>query len=122
MENILDLLKQIKCKKCNNNLEIKVNYEDNGYDLYCSCNYINYFFSTYKNQLYISSNNNIIFVLIVIHLQGNELYFYLNSCSDKCFDALNTGLDFKKTILFNISDIEKTLNIYSTLESNLIFK
>lgn len=118
MEKILFTLKQIKCKECKGNLEILRGYDDG--DLFCSCNYINYFFALFERSLHISSINNIYINLISMYIIKNEIVYSLNK-SD-LFDELNTGLIFNKSLLFNISEIEKVLNIYSGIERNLIFK
>lgn len=126
MRNTLHTLKQIKCKECKSNLEILRGYDDG--DLFCSCKYIDYSFIILNNQLLIGDLSGITIVQIY------RLVDKRRSVSDSCyeirfdlnrvglFNESNTDLLFNKSFLFNITEIEKALNVYSGIERNLIFK
>jgi len=125
MENVLDILKQIKCKECKKSLHIKINNikYDGFFDFYCLCDYMKYYISTNNFQCIVSSNRyNCSYRVVEIGYIYNHLHFRLNSYSANCFNELNTGLIFDKSLLFNLPEIEKALNVHSNLERNLIFK
>jgi hypothetical protein len=128
---VLEILKTIKCYKCNTNL-IEINSEKKPYYIYtnleCNCKLFN--FSLYYESSWINGLN-IYFIdggkhYILIQLRDNTAWF--SDCNRIGFNSKNTGLDFRsfsKDLMFNNEELfeicNEYLQAYCKIKENIIF-
>jgi len=131
-ENILNILKEIKCYNCNCNLELKKNNYNISVLCFCQCKLFCFFIDKQSYEYFIQpicydDNKNMLMYNSILYLDSIHNKIYFSKMELFCFTEENCNLEFNKYITYNNLENLKS-NIYSALvafckcKNNLIFK